>query len=490
MGLAFKIAWRNLWRHRGKSLVIGGILLIGALLMTLGNGVISGMEKGMSDNIVNLFTGDIVVISNEQEKDDVIFEMMGKPVKVIKNFKSIQKIMDQDPSIQRYLPATVGFVLVFNSGTEMGHTMLLGVDIDKYKKMFPGSYIVTAGRDLNPGERGILVSEESQKQSYDEMGFWLLPEGARINKANLPAEVRKFANSIEIRHDLVIMGTSESNTAMDIRVPIKGLIKYKSLNKIWGNYCIIDINSFREAHNYLSGEDKKVKLSTEEKKIMSSNNLDDMFSQDNMVESNQVTSETISESELKKQVERKDTVLRTNAGSYNVVFIKVKNGVSKDQALQRLNKLFKAKKINARAVSWREAVGTIGSMAVLIKGALNIFIMFIFFVAIIIIMNTLSMAALERTAEIGMMRAIGARKGFLRNMFVCETGLLSFFFGGLGILLGTILIFIIQAFHITTTNEILQLVYGGDQLSPIWTVADFALGFFELACVTSIANAS
>ena len=48
MGLILKIAWRNIWRHKGKSLVIGVILFIGAMLMSIGNGMISGMEKGMS----------------------------------------------------------------------------------------------------------------------------------------------------------------------------------------------------------------------------------------------------------------------------------------------------------------------------------------------------------------------------------------------------------------------------------------------------------
>ena len=32
--LELTIAWRNLWRHQGKSLVIGAILFLGASLLT------------------------------------------------------------------------------------------------------------------------------------------------------------------------------------------------------------------------------------------------------------------------------------------------------------------------------------------------------------------------------------------------------------------------------------------------------------------------
>lgn len=488
MGLAFKIAWRNLWRHRGKSLVIGGILFIGALLMTAGNGMISGMEKGMSDNIVNLFTGDVLVISDAQEKNEVLFDMMsGKPVKVIKNFSAAENALKKEAMIQKYLPATVGFVLVFNSGTEMGHTMLVGTDIEKYQRMFPGSFKVIEGRNLRPGETGILVGEEARKQAYDHMGFWLLPNGVKLDRAKLPTDIQTYANNLEVRHEMVIMGASESNSAMDIRVPVVGTIRYKSLNKIWGNYCVIDINSFRVAHNFVTGAETPVKITKETKKIMASDNLDDMFSSGSVVDNSQVTSSSITTDLLKAELKKEDSKINTDAGAYNVVFIKLKPGVDQKHAITELNRLFKQKKLNARAIAWKDSIGTIGSMAVIIKAALNVFIMFIFFVAIIVIMNTLSMAALERVGEIGMMRAIGARKSFLRKMFIYETGILSFFFGGLGILVGILLIFLTKAAHITTTNEILQLVYGGDQLNPLWTGVDFIVGLIELAIVTFIA---
>jgi ABC-type lipoprotein release transport system permease subunit len=487
MGLAFKIAWRNLWRHKGKSLVIGVILFIGALLMTAGNGMISGTEKGLSENIVHLFTGDIVVISDEQEKDDVLFDMMsGKPLKVIKNFDAAKKALDKEPIIESYLPATAGMVFLLNTNSDMGNILLLGVDIEKYRKMFPDSFKVTEGRMLNPGERGVLVSEEARTQGFEYMNFWIIPEGVALDPKKLPKEARGNLDSLDLWRDLVFMGASTSNSTIDIRVPVKGIITYKALNKIWGNYCIVDIESFREAHNYVTGSDSEVKISKEETKLLESENLDQYFTSENMMENARVTNEQISATELQKEVRKEKKKYDVDAGSYNLAFLKIKKGVSQKRALDDLNRVFKENKLNVRAISWKNAVGTIGSMAMMIKGALNLFIMFIFFVAIIVIMNTLSMAALERVAEIGMMRAIGARKGFMRKMFIYETGILSFFFGGLGIAAGIVVIYLVNAANITTTNEILQLVYGGDKLSPVFTLADLIIGIVELAIVTCI----
>lgn len=484
MELAFKIAWRNLWRHRGKSVVIGVILLFGAVLMTVGNGMISGMEQGLSENIVNLFTGDIVIISDEQEKDDVIFSMMGKPLKVIKNYEAVKKVLDEQTIIQNYLPATAGMVMVLNSDSEMGNIMLLGVDIEKYRRMFPESFSITEGRILKPQEKGVLVSEEARKQAYDFMYFWIQPEGIEVNRKKLPVEARDNIDDLDIRRDLVFMGSSTSNTTVDIRVPVAGVMKYKALNKIWGNYCIVDIESFREAHNYVTGADSTVEISGEQKKLLESDELDQLFASGDLIDNSEVTGNSISLQQVQAETRKEAKQYNADGGSYNLAFVKVNSGISPEQALKQLNDSFQKNHISARAVSWKAAVGTLGSMAGLIKTALNIFIMFIFFVAIIVIMNTLSMAAVERVSELGMMRAIGARKGFLRRMFIYETGTLAFFFGGLGIIIGIIIIYLLNALGISTTNEMLQLVYGGDKLNPLFTSGDLILGIFELVIVT------
>lgn len=452
--------------------------------MTVGNGLISGMEKGFSENIVNSFTGDIVVISDEQEDDNVLYNpMMGKPLKVIKKFDAAKKILSEEPVIQRFLPATAGSVLVLNPGSDMDIVMLLGVDIKKYHQMFPNSIRITEGRMLQPGERGVLVSEEARKQIYDFMNYWTAPVGTAVNRGKMPADIRGVKD-LDIHSDMVFMGTNTSNSNMDIRVPVKGIIRFKALNKLWGSYCIVDIESFREAHNYVTGAESKVVIPEAEQKLLADDNLDQIFSSGNILAQNEASGESLSLKEVQSQTRRQTAGYNPDAGSFNLAFVKLKPGISPRAALKQLNQEFKQKHLNVRAISWKDSVGVIGSMAVMVKVALNTFIMFIFFVAMIVIMNTLSMAAIERVSEIGMIRAIGARKGFLRKMFISETGMLSFFFGGLGIISGIIVIYILKAAGIATTNEILQMVYGGEQLSPIFTLADGFLGVFELGIVT------
>lgn len=487
MKLTFKIAWRNLWRHKGKSMTVGVILFIGALIMTVGNGMISGLEKGFSENIVNLFTGDIVIISDEQDRDDVLYEFTGKPLSGIKNYDALRELLKADKNIQSFLPATIGTVMVLDPNSEMEDMVLLGVDIAEYQKVFPDSFQVIKGDILYPGETGLLLSDYTRQACFENMGFWLLPENSELDPEELPAYAHNSIDNLDLRSDIVFMGASYSNTMMDVRVPVKGIIKYKSLNKLWGRYSIVDIESFRQAHNYITGADSMVELSQEEEELLSYEEFDQLFGLEDIIDQSMVTDQTLSIQDIRMKTEKSEKEYSTDKGSYNVVLVKLKRGSFPIDVLENLNTIFKENQISARAISWKQAMGPFGSMAVMIKAALNIFIMNIFFIAIIIIMNTLIMAALERVPEIGTMRAIGARKGFVRRMFVCETGLLSFFFGGLGILAGIIVIYLLKSMNISTTNEFLQLVYGGDILNPLFNFSDLLIGILELGIVTILA---
>ncbi|MFW6288019.1 MAG: FtsX-like permease family protein [bacterium] len=484
MGIALKIAWRNIWRHKGKSLVIGIILFFGAFLMTVGNGMISGMENGLSENISKLFTGDLVLISSEQSNEDVLFEMMGRPIKVLKDYEEAEKVLMEEEIIDDYLPVTAGLVMVFNSGSEMGNIFLLGVEIDRYQKFFPDSFVVKEGSLLEEGERGLLISEYARESAYDYMDFWALPEGVELDENKLSEDARANIDNLEIRRDIVFMGASTSDATLDVRVPLKGTIEYKALNQVWGNYCIIDIESFREAHNYVTAADSTFEISEEEASLLLNEDMDLLFAEDDIYSADEIVEETFSFEDLQEETRREDIASNVDGGSYNLTFIKLKDNISQEFAIDRLNKIFEERNLSIKAISWKTAIGTVGSMAALVKASLNIFIIIIFIVASIVIMNTLSMTAIERIPELAMMRAVGARKAFLRKMFISETALISFFFGGIGIIAGIIAINLINLADIRTANEILQLVYGGNKLNPLFTIGDLGLGIVELGIVT------
>jgi ABC-type lipoprotein release transport system permease subunit len=487
MRLSLKIAWRNLFRHKGKSMIIGAILMLGAFLMTVGSGVISGMDRGLSENIVNLFTGDIVIASDKQEDENVLFDMEGKPLETITDYKKVKAVLDKNSNVEKHLPVNAGYVIIFNEDGNIGDGLLLGVDIERYKKMFPNNYSVIEGRDMKPNERGMLFSSVARENIYNFMDFWVVPKGSGVKKENLTKDAIENIANLKTRDEIVYMGISDKNSTVDVRAEVKGIFKYRALSKIWENYSIIDSESFRECFNYVSGEDSANIGETEKKLMDDSVNLDDMFGSSSIVTESSGSAKEYSIEDIQAETKKSEKKIDLDAGAYNLAFVKVKDGIKVEDAIKNIEKEMKDNGCKVKVIPWKKAVGPIGGMTTIIRGALILFTLLIFFVAIIVIMNTLTMAAIERSGEIAMMRAIGARKGFISEMFLAETGMLSFVFGGAGIVIGVLFIMIINSMGITTTNDFLQILYGGDRFMPIVTIGDIIGGVIELGIVTFIA---
>lgn len=87
-----------------------------------------------------------------------------------------------------------------------------------------------------------------------------------------------------------------------------------------------------------------------------------------------------------------------------------------------------------RALTFEDAIGQIGAIFDIIGYILSGFGGIALFVASIGIANTLLMAIYERTREIGVMLAVGAKEVFIGIMFTIEGALLGFIGGILGVL--------------------------------------------------------
>ncbi len=484
MKLLLTIAWRNILRHRGKSLVIGAILFTGAFLMTLGNGVVSGMARGIEKNVIDGFMGDIVVISDKQKSDNILLNMMGTSIEPVTDYKFIRPALAASPLVERFLPAGKNMAMLLDENSDApGFAYLLGVDFAEYRRMFPGNFEVIEGSYPAPGERALLIPTFAREQFYDYYNIWYLPEGGVLVKENLKKEALEHLDALSYSSSVVMMGMSGGmNTTSDIRFPVRGIVRYGALNQIFGHFCLVDIESYRECLGYFTAADMSAQVTKEEKKLLTleGGDLDSLFSGGELV------------AEAPKAAPRLLTERSAAAdpadGVYNAVFVKLRPNVPYKKALKELNAALKAAGAGARAVTWNKAAGPMGSMALIIRGALFLFVLLLFSVAVIIIVNTLTMAAMERASEIGMMRAVGAQKPFIGGMFLGETAILAAMFGGAGIIAGVFAVELIPLLEISTKNDMLQLLYGGDIFRPVLDIYGVLLALLQLGVVTVIAT--
>ncbi len=470
--LLLKISWRNVKRHKSRSIVIGIIIFIGALIMTLGNATITGMNRGIRRGIVENFTGDIVIISSKEKDHAVIFREMGKSVEVLKGYREISTILKDDPRVRDFVAAGRGTVLILNPYGDPGYTIVLGVDYPRYRRVFHNVKIVE-GREIEEGEQGILINEKGRKMLLDMNGFWIVPEGVKLSREKLPENFDP--RSTPIMRSLVLMGFTSDGANNDVRVHVRGIFKFKFLDIIWSKINLLDIKSFRECFNY-SGYIPENEISGEDKALLD-------VGEDNLLEMLQQQGDDREDDTAAE--EKLTTPARSTEDFYNMVFVKLKKGSSREDTIKDLNRRFREKKLEAIAIPWEEAVGQISDMTTIIRGALYGLSFFIFVVAIIIIINTLTMAVIERTTEIATMRSIGAGRNFIAGMFFTETSILAFISGAAGILTGFVITLILRKIGIPAgDNPFLQLIFGGSTYQPYLGVGDIIGTIIELTIVT------
>jgi putative ABC transport system permease protein len=482
--LTLKIAWRSLLRHKAKSLVIGVILFLGAFIMTLGDATAIGMRRGIEDNMVRSFTGNVVLVSNEETKDNVLFTPMMKPLKILKDYDQVRAVLQQQPFVKDFIPMTRGGLSVLG-GQEMNFMMTFGCNFDDFQRVFGAPIKPVEGRLLHNGDRGILLNVEGRKDQYKSQGYWLVPQGTQLDKANLSDEAKKEPD-LETRDSLALEGFGEVNsTNMD--VPVVGIMRFKSLNTLFQQATIIDIESYRQLFGYYTAEDLVQKLPSKEDALLSAGE-DTLFGGGDIYSTNATSSNV---TQLEKEIRAPVTVTRKidfDEAAYNYVSVLLKPGVSTDSAVAKLKKVMKDNKLPVKVLSWEKASGQVASTADVLQTIIYVFVILLFVVAIIIITNTLSMNALERTEEFGMMRAVGAQKTFITKMFLAETFSLSFVFGGGGILIGVIGTWVVRALHIGSGgNEIFELIFGGEVFRPTLGFVGLVVGVIGLAAVTVLA---
>jgi len=119
-----------------------------------------------------------------------------------------------------------------------------------------------------------------------------------------------------------------------------------------------------------------------------------------------------------------------------------------------------------RAIDWQKASGLVGQFVTMIRAVLYISVLIIFAVALVIINNALVMATLERIAEFGTLRAVGAQRRFLLGMLVVETLAVGALFGGIGSALGVGVVAIMRFVGLPASGDTLYFLFSGPRLHP------------------------
>lgn len=180
--LIAKIAARNIFLHKMRSLVVGSILIFGAFLAVLGHSFVDGISGGMKSSVTQSITGDIQIYGeNAKDQLSVFGNMDGTPTDVghVANFAETSAALMKNPEISAIVPMGTSFAQVSPGN-------ILDYFLETLRHAYKDGQTPAAQRESQKGRIRFLVQEirKNLEGKFDEIGI-LSPADAAEAKVNL-----------------------------------------------------------------------------------------------------------------------------------------------------------------------------------------------------------------------------------------------------------------------------------------------------------------
>lgn len=475
MNQIFKLALRNLKEHKSKTLIIAFFLIFGVAIVVLGNSFLESVNRGLEKDFRNNYTGDIA-ISVKPEKGDVIdifgVDKAGVPsdipqIPAIPDLDKVQKIVDKTEGIKSQTKLISAMVMVAK-GVEMDITelaerddltfddlpisMLFAGENETYHQVFPDVHFVE-GRYPEPNTNEVIIDTRVQN-AFKGMYRENLNVGDTILIAG--------ANTKGILREGIVVGIfdpPEQNSAMFQIIYSNPEFARSFADLTYASSFVQDLPDSVDLSLSQMNEDELFGSSDEFSD-------DDFFGDFGDIEEDDsfLSSSSTNFDDILGDTSLRDELNKTDDGSWHFILIKLKHPSQIKKIIAELKQNFESENLNVQVLDWKGAAYSYSQTVEGIGFIFNLLIIILAVVVFIIIMNTMVVSVIERTSEIGTMRAIGAEKKFVRRLFYTETLTLTFVSSLIGIILAFIIMAIFNACNITITNSIAKMILGGGLL--------------------------
>jgi putative ABC transport system permease protein len=465
-----KLAFRNLFAHRAKTLIVGSIVALGVLVLMAGISFMDTASLGLRRSFIDNFTADVMISGKPEEGESIsLFGAMSMggtaTTPVLPRLEEVMSYLNGRPGVRCLTTQLTGANQINIEGNDSANVesllYLFGIEPWDYRAMFDNLDIVQ-GRYLLPGEQGIMLSTGQ----VESLG-------------------KELKTRIKVGDALILQDFGTAVRAVNLR----GIYEYKHGNAALDVICYVDANTLRALQAIRTDLPEAVGRPGIDRSLLAPE--DELFGgKGNVVEAPPAAVPGVEQgaparprapSPSEVGVEPLDGRRASRAGSprprvqqWHFILVSLKDHSAAPGFVEETNRWLSGRGIDAVAVGWQKAAGPFGLIPGVIRLLFAAAVLVVFVVAVIIIMNTLTASVIERTAEIGTMRALGARKGFIWRMFLIETLAVCAAFGLLGILAGSALIAALNAAGVPASNTILKLLVGGPVIRPV--ISTSALG--------------
>ena len=457
--ILLRIALRSLIRRSRKNLVVAGLIAVGVAAFFVGNAVlessIGGIQRTFSDN----FTADLSISEHSEQS----FSLFGPDIPVIGEYES-------EP--------------VLLNAADIGTRVSAYPGVDKIAYVLSSPLLVEAG-GARDGGLGLGVIGEEYFSLFHDVKF-VSGSAPVVGSAGVGSHLGRVGKEDRIR-----AGQASCSRGQDPAL----LFPQPDIQYPWGHPC--RRHPLRPGERGAGENRHRRRPHTSRScgvfaKRFRNNpvccrgqpcphprnvtDVDSLFSGSTGTPAPDTAGDTtspVSITELQKIMQEAHTKGASvdasplgHNGAWHFILVRTLPGADKGRIAETLRAKLKKAGMSVQVRDWRGTAGAVALYVYLMQFVLFVGLFMVGGIVLILTINSLVMSVFERTGEIGTMRAIGAPRGFIRGLFVVETSALTVISALAGILLGTILVFIIDTAALQFNNQLLVLLFGGNALHP------------------------
>lgn len=436
--MLLKLAFKSIISRR-SSLVIILFITFSVCLFCLANAVFDSTEQGVQTNFIASFTGDFIIRpkSNIQQSlfgDETPITGELTNLNTIVPFSDISKTLEEMLEISGFTGQVSGAAVMENeAGSRKTPLYVFGLEGEEYLQLMKSIHVIK-GKSYEPGERGVMLCSKLAAQLKYDVG------------------------------DTVQFVVADGPNYRIRAAKITAIYEYDIFNEIFSRFVLTDPVTARSLFNIAEVfSTDSYELSDEVTNLFAENNdfsdFDDIFSQAEDLDTAFVMEESISAED------KSDSIDNYKSTAWNYIIVRLNKGQNPGKVMKKLSKLFKKNGWPVQVADWRHAAGSTALYLFWMRTIFNIGIIIVLSAGFIIVNNTLVINILDRSREIGTLRAIGAKKRFISLQCMVENLILTLTSGVLGVLTGTICTKIINRAHIVLNNSFLVQLFGADAIN-------------------------
>jgi len=442
------------------------LIAVCVVIAMVGNSFFESSSVGLKTTFINCFTGDLF-IGPETERPLSLFgedtPIIGSyaPIAALPRQNEILQIVKSDPSVASVVAQVSGYALMEVQGMR-NPVVLFGVNGDDYFRAF-SSIRLAKGSFLRTGDPGIMIASHKLREISQATG----------QELSLGTAIQL---SVFTSHGFSIR-----------EVPLSGSFEFPTSNTAMDRIAYVDADTLRALNEMIQGGAEALRLPPETQRYLNGE-VANIFNTDAGVQQNDSGIRLNDVEELLGRSRARHDAVAPDRASWNFLLIKLKPR-SDAQAVKRdLEGRFRSHGLEARVGDWRAAAGSGSALVGSLSLAFNVGLGILALVIVLILANAFATMVTERTSEIATMRAMGARKGFVRALFFGEATVLSVVAGVAGALAGAILVASLHRRGFSTSNRILTMIFGGNILRPLLTPRTIVGSLFGAIVTGGIAS--